>query len=46
MKEEKELVCIEFKNMNMGQLLFVHAVVVPEIELVLAKYVKDLKQLQ
>ena len=46
MREEKELVCIEFKNMNMGQLLFVQAVVIPEIELVLAKYVNDLKQLQ
>lgn len=40
-----ELVSIEWKNLNVGQMLYVHAVVVPRIEEVLCDYVLDLKEL-
>lgn len=43
---KREFVSIEFKKMNMGQMLFVQAVVLPEIIGVLDKYAKDIAELE
>lgn len=37
-----ELISIEWKNLNVGQLVYVQAVVMPAVEEVLCNYVKDL----
>lgn len=42
----KEFVSIEFHDLNVGQLLFVHAIVMPEIMTVIAKYVDDIDELE
>lgn len=42
---EKEFVSIEFKDLNLAQLLFVQAVVMPEITALLDRYAKDLVEL-
>lgn len=44
--EEREFCSIEFTNLNLGQMLFVHAVVVPELHAVLNKYAKDIAELE
>ena len=40
-----EVVSIEWKNLNVGQMLYVQTVVMPAVEDVLSKHVRDLKEL-
>lgn len=46
MNEPKEIVSIEFHDLSVGQLVFVHAVVMPQIMDVIAKHMKDLEDLE
>ena len=43
---DREIVSIEWKNLSLAQLLFVQAVILPEIESVLLEHVLDLKELE
>lgn len=45
MEERKEICSIEWNCANLGQLLFVQAVVLPEIISVLEKYADDVAEL-
>lgn len=45
-EKKKEFCSILFHDLNMGQMVFVQAVVIPEINTVLNKYAKDIKDLE
>lgn len=44
-EEKKEFCSILFNDLNLGQMLFVQAVVIPEINAVLNKYAKEIAEI-